>query len=438
MFDDEDEFDDGPVEAKPKPPPELTPCQLRGLEALESGKNVFLTGEGGTGKSWLLKHWRDMLTQRWLAGNGKRVSVVASTGVAALLAGGRTVHSFFGIGLGDKSLTELIKGRKNSRSREAVIETDILIIDEISMLGSSILDKIEVIAKYDRSDDRPWGGIQVVAVGDFNQLPPIDDTLAFTGRAWKASRFTPIMLRTQVRSEDKYFSEILKKVRNSEIDGEVERFLNERYNPNADDTWVRGLPRRRDAEVWNTRKLWDLGTEVKTFRPITWGPEWAVKATMSSLPVPTELSLADGAYIMFRVNHTDGLYANGTTGYLLEVRDDVLIVDLSNDKGLPSGNVIEVPRHSFNMLDSDGRSILAGVRQFPVQLAWAVTIHKLQGATLTHAAVDLSNLWDAGQAYVALSRVRRPEDVAVLGWDIRSFSTHPSVKRLNEVLEQKG
>lgn len=271
-----------------------------------------------------------------------------------------------------------------------------------------------------------------------SQLPPVNDEFCFLTAAWKSTRFLPILLRTQVRSQDAVYSRILRKVRYSEIDDEVINFLEERYNPHADDTWVRGLPRKRDVEAWNTRKLYDLGNEITTLRPITWGPDWAVKSLLSSLPVPAELSIAQDAYVMFRINHPEGLFANGTTGYIREIRREVLIVDLANASGKRSDNTIEVPRASFNLPDTGNRGDIAGVRQFPIQLAWAVTIHKLQGATLTHAAVDLGDLWEPGQAYVALSRVRKAEDVSVLGWSHKSFSSHPSVIKFYEIIEKLG
>jgi ATP-dependent exoDNAse (exonuclease V) alpha subunit len=153
------------------------------------------------------------------------------------------------------------------------------------------------------------------------------------------------------------------------------------------------------------------------------------------MPVPMTLQLAEGAYVMFRVNHPEGLWANGTTGYVEKVAAYHVVIRIADANGKPGDFSIGVQKHSFNIKGWDG-SVLAEIKQLPVQLAWAVTIHKSQGATLDRAAVDLSNLWEPGQAYVAMSRVRRPEGLAVLRWSPDSFVSDPDVKALYTVIEK--
>lgn len=409
----------------------LTPCQERALTALSSGKNVFLTGDAGTGKSYVLKHWL-------MNNTTKNYAVTASTGVAALLAGGRTTHSFFGIGRGTDKLEDLLKSRFNSRAEDRIRRTSIVVIDEVSMLGAQVFEKIEACARQDKGSDAPWGGLQIIAVGDFGQLPPVEDEFCFESPVWKRSKFVPIMLRTQVRSADERFSRILKKVRNSDLDEEVYEFLKQRYNPGADDTWVRGLPRKRDAEHWNQKKLFDLNQPIFNLRAVCRGQEWAIKSIISAMPVPENLGICHGAYVMIRKNDPDGQYANGTTGYVMNIANTEITINLADASGQPSGQSIALPRNAYQ-IESDSRDEPLGVvYQFPIHLAWAVTIHKLQGATLTHAAIDLSELWEPGQAYVALSRVRRPDDVAILGWSPMSFKTHPRVRAFYDIVERLG
>jgi ATP-dependent DNA helicase PIF1 len=407
----------------------LTPCQEDALELLASGKNVFLTGDAGTGKSTLLEVWKRTL-------NPKLVAVTASTGVAALLVGGRTIHSFFNIGRGEDSIKDLLRNRSaTSRSAQAVKSIKVLIIDEVSMIGASILDKIEAIARHDRHSDEPWGGLQVVVVGDAGQLPPINDDWCFMSESWKRSKFAPALLRTQVRTEDKAFAAILRSVRNGELTDAVCDLLDSRLDPTPDDSWVRLLPKRADVDQWNNRKLFALGTEVRSFAAIKDGNEGSLKSLEAAMPVPMNLQVAEGAYVMFRVNHPEGHWANGTTGYVEEIRQSGLTIRLADANGKPGNASFAVTRHSFSIKGWDGTS-LAEIRQFPIQLAWAVTIHKSQGATLDRAAVDLANLWEPGQAYVAMSRVRRPEGLAVIRWSAESFVADPDVRALYSVIEK--
>jgi ATP-dependent exoDNAse (exonuclease V) alpha subunit len=195
------------------------------------------------------------------------------------------------------------------------------------------------------------------------------------------------------------------------------------------------LPKRADVDQWNNRKLFALGTEIRNFVAIKDGNEGSLKSLEAAMPVPMNLQVAEGAYVMFRVNHPEGHWANGTTGYVERVGQSTLTIRLADANGNPGENSFSVSRHSFSIKGWDGAS-LAEIRQFPVQLAWAVTIHKSQGATLDRAAVDLSNLWEPGQAYVAMSRVRRPEGLAVIRWSPESFVADPDVKALYSVIEK--
>ena len=407
----------------------LTACQQAALDLLKSGKNVFLTGDAGTGKSTLLDAWKRKL-------NPKLVAVTASTGVAALLVGGRTVHSFFNIGKGEDDIKDILRNRSNtSRSALAIRSIKTLIIDEVSMIGASIFDKIEAVARHDRNSDEPWGGLQVVVVGDAGQLPPVNDDWCFMSDAWKRSKFAPALLRTQVRTEDREFAQILRDVRNGDVTDRVRALLKARTNPEPDDSWVRLLARRADVDQWNNRKLHALGTPIQSYTAVKDGHEGSLKSLESAMPVPMTLQLAEGAYVMFRVNHPEGLWANGTTGYVEKVAAYHVVIRIADANGKPGDFSIGVQKHSFNIKGWDG-SVLAEIKQLPVQLAWAVTIHKSQGATLDRAAVDLSNLWEPGQAYVAMSRVRRPEGLAVLRWSPDSFVSDPDVKALYTVIEK--
>ena len=174
---------------------------------------------------------------------------------------------------------------------------------------------------------------------------------------------------------------------------------------------------------------------MQSYAAIKDGHEGSLKSLESAMPVPMLLQLAEGAYVMFRVNHPEGVWANGTTGYVERLTPTSLTIRLADANGRKSESVFSVSRHSFNLKGWDG-SVLAEIKQFPVQLAWAVTIHKSQGATLERAAVDLAGLWEPGQAYVALSRLRRPDGLAVLRWTEDSIAADQDVRALYAVIEK--
>lgn len=413
----------------------LSSCQEEALEVLNSSANVFLTGQAGTGKSTVLK--------RWLA--SKKLSdyaVTASTGIAALLVGGRTVHSFFRIGTGDKPLKELLEGRSPS-TRRALQGIKILVIDEVSMISADLLGKLERVAAHDRhQQDLPWGGLQVVVVGDMAQLPPVNGEWSFTSPAWKASRFVPVVLQTQLRTSDIEFASILRRIGRGELDEEVCAFLDSRVvTQGLPYNWVRLMGKRSQADVWNHDRLMEITRSpvyLKADRYCAPGMEWMLEKIAESMPIPQSIAIAEGAFVMFRWNIPEIGVANGTTGYVEEINLDrgeiqVRLADLS---GNPGPAVVTCAKAQFAFPEPDRRPPRAAIHQFPLQLAWAITIHKSQGATLDRAVVNLGDLWDPGQAYVALSRVRTKEGLAITGWSPESFVFDSSVSALYDVMER--
>ncbi len=410
--------------------PELGEDQRRALRLLSEGGNVFVTGGAGTGKSHLLK--------RFLEGVDKeKFPVLASTGAAAVLLGGRTFHSFFGLGImeGGRDAT-IERALKNPRARRRLRKAEGVVIDEVSMLSGATLDVAEAIARLMRDSNEPWGGLRVVAVGDFAQLPPVTRSgprdWAFLHPVWARTQFQPAVLREMMRAKDPEFCALLSKIRFGVLDPEVESFLEGRTVEYADEQDAPGtmlFARREDVDRLNHERLRQLPGTSRRYATVYLGQEAKARESVKkNAPVPEQLELKEGALVMLRQNDPQGRWVNGSLGVLQGLEDDTLEIRLL------SGRTVRVEPASFQLLDAEGKE-LAAARNFPVNLAWAMTIHKAQGATIDRARVSLARLWEPGQAYVALSRVRRAQDVELAGWDRGSILADPAVRRFHASLE---
>ncbi len=402
---------------------DLTPCQTEALQALEGAENVFLTGAAGSGKSFLVRRF---LVSR----EGKRFPVLASTGAAAVLVGGRTFHSFFGLGILEGGVEAVVeKAAKNRQVIKRLKEAQGFVLDEVSMLSGTVLRAAEIICRRVRASDAPWGGLRVIMVGDFAQLPPIErgssrrKPWAFLDPVWEWSSLHVRYLRSQTRCRDDEFMRILNRVREGVVDGEVRDYLDSKVVPPMPSfSGTRLFPRREETERFNLMKLSGLGGEQKTFESVFTGNAKAVEQLRKSAPVPDLLHLKEDALVMLRQNDPQGRWVNGSTGHVKSIGAASLVIRLL------SGRTIEIEKATFSMLDADGAPV-AVVTNFPVSLAWATTIHKSQGSTLDRLMVNLKNLWEPGQAYVALSRVSTGHELCIESWSPRSIRVDPDVTR---------
>lgn len=391
-------------------------------ELIESTRNLFITGGPGTGKTFLI--------QKYLAETKEKIPVLASTGAAAILIGGRTFHSFFGLGImqGGPEVTYR-KALKNSRIKKRIKDAKILIIDEISMLSHETLDCAERIAAAIRKSDEPWGGIRVIAVGDFAQLPPISrgneqKPWAFLGEAWANSRFKVLELKEVKRTEDEDFHRVLGAIRRGQITDVVRTFLDTRVQEDFfddEDQVTHIFPRRSQTEYYNRMKLEEINAEMVSFKTEYGGESRAIERLQKEAPIPPELHLKKSALVMLRINDPKQRFVNGSLAVVEDLEDDKLTVRIKH-------RLIDLEKFSFTFLNADGEEV-AFAKNFPVSLAYASTIHKIQGATLDRAHLTLKALWEPGQAYVALSRVRRAEDLSLEGWSESSIMVDPLVQR---------
>jgi ATP-dependent DNA helicase PIF1 len=401
---------------------DLNDEQQEALRLLNGDDNVFITGGAGTGKSFLLRKFLQDT-------DPAKLPVLASTGAAAVLIGGRTFHSFFGLGIMEGGIEATIeRAAKDRRVARRLKKAAGFVLDEVSMIPGVALDAAERIACRARGDMSPWGGLKVVAVGDFAQLPPVTRDSnrrdwAFLSPAWERSKFKSVHLRQMMRAaEDPEFCQILADVRVGLVSDRVKHMLDWRSALESDDEFEGSVlyARKIDVDRINQHKLSLLEGDTKTFETEFSGDERAVKSLQNNLPIPHTLELKPGAFVMLRQNDPQGRWVNGSLGHVKRFgRTDIEIK-------LSTGRSVELERSKFSLLDAEGNET-ATARNYPLSLAYAVTIHKAQGATLDKMIVSLRNLWEPGQAYVALSRVRSSQGLSIDGWDARSIFADPQV-----------
>jgi len=382
--------------------------------------NMFLTGKAGTGKTTFLKKLREETY--------KKLIVVAPTGVAAINAGGVTVHSFFQLPFGPyvPGITKLSNHNITENKRDVMRELDLLVIDEVSMLRVDQLDAIDHVLRRERNNNAPFGGVQLLMLGDLFQLPPFAnkteyeafdgcyDTLFFFGsKALQMASFITIELEHIYRQDDKEFKDLLNQIRIGCNGPKVMRKLNQRVFPeipkDIENNSIRVVTHVRQAEDINAEQMALIDSEPKTYKAEITGD-----FNSTSYPTQLELTLKVGAHVMFVKNDSQkGIY-NGLLGIITELEDDAIKVKL-NDKD----RTISVERvkwenieYKFDINEEDITPNTIGTfLQFPLKLAWAITIHKSQGLTFDKAILDLHCCFSSGQAYVALSRCRSFEGI---------------------------
>ncbi|MFM6927442.1 MAG: DEAD/DEAH box helicase [Bdellovibrio sp.] len=407
---------------------ELSPEQADALELLRSGENVFLTGGAGSGKSFLIRQFMREL-------DPKTMPILASTGAAAVLLGGRTFHSFFGLGIMDGGPDATYeRASKDKKLTARLRNVEGVIIDEVSMIPGQALMIAEALTQKARESSLPWGGLRIITVGDFAQLPPVTmrgqtRDWCFTNNVWAQSGFQPVMLSHNQRVQDDLFLDVLSDVRHGLVTPRVRDFLNEHLRDHDQDhPGTRLFPRRLDADTFNQQKLAELSEEEVAIDSIYFGSEKHVEILMKTAPVPVKLTLKLGCRVMFLQNDPQKRWVNGTRGVVTDIEADRITVRKDG------GREVQVDKVSFALQDAEG-NVMAQVIQFPLTLAYATTIHKSQGATLDDLWCDLSRLWEPGHAYVALSRLRGSEGLHLIGWNPRSIIVDPKVLEFYKKLE---
>lgn len=405
----------------------LSSEQELALELCESGENIFLTGGAGSGKSYVIREFMSDI-------RNAQIPILASTGAAAVLLGGRTFHSFFGIGIMEGGASATYERAVNDRRlMKRLRDVEGVIIDEISMIPGEALMVAEMLAQTARESSLPWGGLRIIAVGDFGQLPPVTKhgqrrDWCFKNDVWRRTDFRVCELTHNQRIQNKDFLDVLSEVRQGRVGSKVVDFLQDRTKPHDEDhPGTRLFPRRDQSENYNLKKLSEINEEEVIIDSIYLGEDRYIEILGKSAPVPKQLKLKIGCRVMFLKNDPQKRFVNGTRGTLVKSETDHLVVRKDG------GREVKVEKISFALLDADG-NVKASVIQFPVNLAYATTIHKSQGATLDELWCDLGALWEPGHAYVALSRLRDPAGLHIVRWHPRSFIIDSEVQKFYSAL----
>jgi ATP-dependent exoDNAse (exonuclease V) alpha subunit len=418
--------------------------QAEALTILKTGANVFLTGEPGAGKSHTVNEFT-----RWLREHGVEPAITASTGIAATHIGGLTIHSWAGIGI-KRTLSQYDLDR--IASTEHVVKrmrrTKILIIDEVSMLSPNTLSMVDAVCREVFGSAKAFGGLQVVFVGDFFQLPPIvargaepevdqdgmfqvgaeAPRFAYSSQAW--ARANPIVcyLTEQHRQESGAFLSVLSAIRrNNFSDEHMEHIASRRVErAKVPATAPKLYSHNADVDKINDDTLGKLEGSPKSFVMEGRGTPAIVAALKKSCLSPEALFLKLNASVMFTKNNPKEGYVNGTLG---------TITGFSSYNNYPmvktrEGRTITVEPMEWSV--EEGGVVRGSISQLPLRLAWAITVHKSQGMSLDEAVMDLSQVFEYGQGYVALSRVRSLEGLYLLGWNRRTFEVHPEVLAKDE------
>jgi len=410
------------------------------LKKIDEGKNIFITGGAGTGKSYTLNKVIAYLKENH---EKKIVAKTAMTGMASLQFedGGQTLHSLTGIGhhknVNDlKSITDRYFFK--TQKRFLLEELDILIVDEISMLRSDTLELIDALFKYVMQSPRPFGGKQVIFCGDFMQLPPIvrkedklPDFWAFQSKVWKHLDFSVIYLTEVKRQDSKVFSNALNMVRAGVVNDAVDKFFYQSAKnkiPN-DVKSVKLLSTNEAVETLNREQLSRISTPNQQlyFPAEIWGMDEKLEDTIRrDSPGMEHLYLRPGCQVMILVNNPAGGYVNGSMGEFIcrqtiETIDDDE-VEVLKIRLFESDRIVMVPiyRWAIKVPQGEHDLILAYFKQFPVKLAYAITIHKSQGMSIDYLEVDLKKCFADHMAYVALSRAKTYEGLRVVNWEPRS------------------
>lgn len=398
--------------------------QINALNQLNSGENIFLTGQAGSGKSYLIREFIKEI-------GSKDFPVLASTGAAAVLVGGRTFHSFFGLGIlegGPEKAKE--KAFKDGKLKKRLNQIEGIIIDEISMISGEVLNVAEEIARHHRGNQHPFGGLRVIAIGDFAQLPPISKLLTkspderdwcFKHQVWMRAQFQTAFLKTNHRTEDADYLKVLNLVRQGLFTREVGEFLNSKtkvHDENA--SGIRLFPFRKQSEDYNNYQLSKINAEEISVPTIFWGESLKLDKIKQNFPFPEELKLKVGAEVIFTQNDPQKRWINGTQGRVVSYQENKFIIEKK------SGRDVTVDKVQFDFLNGDGEIVVSAI-QFPLALGYATTIHKSQGATLDELWCDLARLWEPGQAYVALSRLKSSKGLNLIKWSPASIKADKDV-----------
>jgi ATP-dependent exoDNAse (exonuclease V) alpha subunit len=396
--------------------------QGEALTILKTGANVFLTGEPGSGKTHTINEYI-----AWLRSSGIEPSVTAATGIAATHVSGMTLHSWSGIGIAErlsKADVDRIAGKEHVARR--IQKAKVLIIEEISMLSAGTFRMADEICREVRRVDAPFGGLTVVLVGDFFQLPPVsrggEPEFAYASSTWRELNLITCYLTEQYRQDDADFLAVLSAIRSGEVEElHYEELMRRRTGAELHPADApRLFSHNADVDRINAGELAKLPAKAMRFLMASKGKDSLVEGLKRGCLSPEVLELKEGAAVMFTKNSPQGRFVNGTLGVVAGFASGGMPLVETKD-----GLTITVEPMEWQV-EEQGK-VKASISQLPLRLAYAMTVHKSQGMSMDAAVMDLSRAFEYGQGYVALSRVRRLSGVYLTGLNERALEVHPDI-----------
>lgn len=397
--------------------------QSEALAILKMGHNAFITGAAGSGKTHLLNEYI-----RYLRAHDVGVGITASTGIAATHMGGVTIHAWSGLGVRDAlSAYDLEALEEKPYLWKRFEQARVLIIDEVSMIHHFRLDLVDRIARSFKRTEVPFGGMQVIFCGDFFQLPPVSRAneeparFAYHANVWSELDLKICYLEEQHRQEDGVYLDILNAIRDNTVSPETTRILATRKGQPSESSVepTKLYAHNTDVDLENERELEKLAGEIHEYEMASKGRENLVAILKKSCLAPETLRVKKGARVMFVKNNFEERYANGTLGVVEECSNYGIKVRLADKR------LIDVKPASWR-IEEDGK-VKAEITQYPLRLAWAITVHKSQGMSLDAAEIDLSQSFEKGMGYVALSRVRTLGGLSLKGINAKAFEVDAEV-----------
>lgn len=406
----------------------LNEKQKLAYELMSQGKSVFITGAGGVGKSACIKMFYNIYR------NSKKIAMTSTTGTSAILINGTTLHSYLGIGLAKGTADYISTNITNNKfilKRWKKLET--LIIDEISMLSPMLFDKLEEIARILRKNTLPFGGIQLIISGDFCQLPCIDSNqFCFSAKSWNKCINHTCYLTEIIRQHDTTFQKCLNEVRIGDLSQDSINLLQTRVGAKLTNTFgiqpTRLFPLNKDVDTINSNELDKLASKGTVF--YQYDIEFELNSSLEKNRdiilhkyskhniAPEVIQLAIGSQVMLIHNlDIENKLVNGSRGIVIN-----FINDLPNVKFINGVEKI-IDYHTWEIEEQD--TLIMKIIQIPLKLAWACSIHKIQGASLDYVEIDLENIFEYGQAYCGLSRVKTIEGLSITSLVVEKIQAHP-------------
>lgn len=414
-------------------------------KAIDERKNIFITGGAGTGKSYILKELKNIY--------GQRLHITSTTGISAINIGGQTIHSWSGIGVAEVSIKKTVEQIcSNPVLLNKLLSCDKLAIDEISMLDDYTFDYLNIVLKRVRSIDKPFGGIQVLLIGDFFQLPPVtynkQSNFCFNSNTWRELKLVPFFLQKSKRQTEKSFIKLLNNIRIGKmLDLKMLYNRSIQDEKNISSKVLRIFGTNTEADLYNQKcfecveeesfeyeaydefNFYDSEEEHIYFKDSNVSKDILIYRKLNNLArVPQCLKLKVGCRVMLLKNlDFETKLVNGSCGTVVHLANDIVAVLFDN------GEVLSLNKEVFEYTLNN--TVKVKRTQYPLRLAYGITIHKSQGMTFDKLIVDFNKIFDYGQAYVALSRTRTLDGLHIINFDPKKIFTNQSVKMFYDELK---